>query len=50
MPDQKALDNAVESGIREISGCKIEEKFEAKVRMSSKRSGNPFGGDNNESF
>jgi len=50
MPDQKALDNAVESGIREISGCKIEEKFEAKVRMSSKRSGNPFGSDNNESF
>jgi len=51
MPDQKALDNAVESGIREISGCKIEEKFEAKVRMSSKRSVSPFGsGDDNESF
>lgn len=36
-PDQKALDIAVENGIRSINGCKIEEIFEAKVRMSSSR-------------
>ena len=37
MPDQKLLDRAVESGIREIPGCLIEESFDPKVRLSKKR-------------
>lgn len=37
VPDQKLLDVATEGGTREIPGCRIEEKFEAKVRISSKR-------------
>ena len=36
-PDQKKLDEAVESGIREIPGCKIEESFDPKIRLSKKR-------------
>jgi len=55
VPDQKSLDVAVEAGAREIPGCYIYEKFEAKVRISSKRpsfsGGNIFGSDaDNESF
>ena len=42
-PNQKVLDAAVEAGIRKINGCKIEEVFEAAVRMSSKRTQVPFG-------
>ena len=50
-PSQKLLDAAVEEGERNIPGCRIEEKFEAKVRMSSKRTDNIFGSDeDNKSF
>ena len=37
MPDQKLLNAAVEAGVREIPGCKIEETFESTVRLSRKR-------------
>lgn len=44
-PNQKALDTAVEAGARSINGCKIEEKFEAKVRISSVKKSQMFGDD-----
>lgn len=37
VPDPKLLDAAVETGIHEIAGCKIEEVFVTKIRLSSKR-------------
>lgn len=37
MPDQDKLDKAVEAGVREIAGCKIEESFDQKIRLSKKR-------------
>ena len=44
-PNQRALDAAVETGIRKINGCKIEEIFVSTVRMSSRRPQAPFGAD-----
>lgn len=35
VPDQKLLNNAVKSGIRNISGCEINEEFESRVRVKS---------------
>lgn len=46
-PSQRILDEVVAAGEREIQGCSIEEVFEAKVRMSSKRRQSPFGGEDN---
>ena len=37
MPDIDKLDKAVEAGVREIPGCKIEESFDQKIRLSKKR-------------
>uniref|UniRef100_A0A6M3JV58 Uncharacterized protein n=1 Tax=viral metagenome TaxID=1070528 RepID=A0A6M3JV58_9ZZZZ len=37
VPDQKLLNAAIDAGVREIPGCKIEEIFESKVRLSRKR-------------
>ena len=36
-PDQKKLDAAVEAGVRKIPGCKIEESFDQKIRLSRKK-------------
>jgi len=36
-PDQKKLAAAVETGIREIAGCVIEESFDPKIRLSRKK-------------
>ena len=36
-PDQDKLDSAVEAGVRDIPGCKIEESFDQKIRLSKKR-------------
>lgn len=37
VPDQKLLDAAVEAGVHDIPGCKIEEVFETKIRLSRSR-------------
>ena len=47
-PNQKSLDAAVEAGARQINGCRIEEKFEPKVRLSSAKKQNMA--DDNDSF
>ena len=36
-PDQEKLDLAIDAGVREIPGCKIEETFDQKIRLSKKR-------------
>ena len=41
-PDQGLLDAAVITGVREIPGCKIEEVFDTKIRLSKKRYDSEF--------